>query len=321
MEIFSLTLEQLLMIMSLVLIGFFLRKKELIPQNSGIVLSKLELLVFAPALAFKNQLQYCTVQNFTENLDLILYGLAFVVLAVGISYPLSRFFVRNSKGSPELEYKRNVYKYALTFGNFGFFGNFVVLGIWGPEMLFKYLMFTFFLQVFCYSWGIYILIPKGQSSFWANLKKSLVSPPMLSVMLGMVCGLLNVQQYIPGFAVSVLDNLSSCMGPVAMLLAGVIIGEYNVIGLLKDKFVYLASFLRLIVFPAAFLTILRLLGAGEEIMILLLIAFAAPLGMNTVVFPAAYGGETKSGAAMVVISQVLSLITIPLMYYFFITVL
>lgn len=321
MKIFALTLEQLLMIMMLVLVGFFLRKKEFIPSNSGIVLSKLELLIFAPALAFKNQLQNCTVQNFTENLSLVLYGLVFVSIAVAISYPLSRLFVRNFKDSSELDYKRNIYKYAITFGNFSFFGNFVVLGIWGPEMLFKYLMFTFFLQVFCHSWGLYILIPKGQSSFLINLKKSLTTPPILALILGVICGLLNVQQYIPGFAISVLDNLSNCMGPVAMLLAGIVIGEYDIKELLKNKRVYVASFLRLIVIPAFFLMILRLVGASEEITVLLLIAFAAPLGMNTIVFPAAYGGETKTGAAMVVISQVLSLATIPLMYYFFVTVL
>ena len=43
------------------------------------------------------------------------------------------------------------------------------------------------------------------------------------------------------------------------------------------------------------LLILRAVGAGDELMTLTLIAFATPLGLNTIVFPAAYGGETKTG--------------------------
>ena len=64
--------------------------------------------------------------------------------------------------------------------------------------------------------------------------------------------------------------------------------------------------------------LLKLLGTNDEIMTLALIAFATPLGLNTIVFPAAYGGDTKTGAAMAVISHTLSVITIPFMYLIFI---
>ena len=38
------------------------------------------------------------------------------------------------------------------------------------------------------------------------------------------------------------------------------------------------------------------------------------LGMNTVVFPEAYGGDHEPGASMALISSALSVITVPLMY-------
>ena len=63
---------------------------------------------------------------------------------------------------------------------------------------------------------------------------------------------------------------------------------------------------------------LKLFGTSEEIMTLALVAFATPLGLNTIVFPAAYGGETETGASMVMISHTLSVVTIPLMYLLFI---
>ena len=72
------------------------------------------------------------------------------------------------------------------------------------------------------------------------------------------------------------------------------------------------------IIPAAIVVALKLIGAGEEIMILALVCFATPLGLNTIVYPATYGGETETGASMAVISHTLSVITIPLMYMLFI---
>ncbi|MBO5955686.1 MAG: hypothetical protein J6Q10_02670, partial [Clostridia bacterium] len=81
---------------------------------------------------------------------------------------------------------------------------------------------------------------------------------------------------------------------------------------------YIATILRLIILPAIIMLALKGIGANDEMMILALIAFATPLGLNTIVYPAAYGGETETGASMTMISHTLSVITIPLMYLLFI---
>lgn len=94
------------------------------------------------------------------------------------------------------------------------------------------------------------------------------------MILGMFLGLTGMATYVPAVITSALESAGNCMGPMAMLLAGVVIGEYN-------------------------------------------FAYATPMGLNTIVFPAAYGGDTKTGAAMTMISSALSVITIPLMYYIF----
>lgn len=322
MQMFSLTLSQMLMMFTLMAVGFILRKKNIVAHDAYVTLSKLETFALVPALTFHNQLTNCTVENFKKHSPLMLYGLALVLVAIVIGYFLSGIFVRNSKESSALAYKRCIYKYALTFGNYGFMGNFIILGVWGDAAFFRYSMFTFFVAIFCSAYGLYILIPKEENaSFAANLKKGLLAPPVIALVLGMICGLLNLGQYFPEFALTALKNAGNCMGPVAMLLAGMVIGGYNFTSLLKNKLVYAATFVRLIVLPAIFVTVLRLIGTSQEIMTLALIAFGTPLGMNTIVYPAAYGGETKTGASMTMISHVLSVITIPIMYLIFIELL
>ncbi len=323
MKVFNLTLTQMLMMFTIMIVGFALRKKKIIPDNSGIVISKLETFFFVPTLNLYNQLINCNVKTFTENSRLILYGLAVIIPAMILATLVSRLFVPKASGEAKRTYQRNIYKYALTFGNYGFIGNFIVLGIWGEEMFFKYTMFTFVIALVCSSWGLYILIPKDENSpsLWANLKKGLTAPPMLALGLGIVMGLLNLTQYVPDFLMSVLSNAKSCMGPCAMLLAGIVIGGYNFKGLLTNKKVYMVSVLRLIVIPGVIALVLKAIGTSSEIVTLALIAFATPLGMNTIVYPAAYGGDTETGASMTMISSTLSVITIPLMYLLFVVLL
>lgn len=322
MQIFNLTLNQMLMMFLLILVGFLLRKKTNLPENAGTTMAKLETFIFVPALSLFTQMTKCTVETFRDNAMLILYGFVIVMCVILLAYPLSKLFVRKSGASPESTYSRNIYKYGLAFGNFGFMGNFIILGVWGNDFYYQYSLFVFALSVLCNSWGLYVLIPKGQNeSLGQNLKKGLLTPPMIAIVVGMVLGLLDLTQYIPAFILSALDSAADCQGPIAMVLAGFVIGGYNLKELVWNKKVYAVTFLRLVGIPAIIMLVLKVLGTSDDIMTLALIAFATPIGLNTIVFPAAYGGDTKTGASMAMISHTFSVITIPLMYLLFIVLL
>ena len=102
------------------------------------------------------------------------------------------------------------------------------------------------------------------------------------------------------------------MGPVAMVLAGIVIGGYDFKELLNNKKVYIATALRLFVIPGVILLILKALRADETLLSIALIAFATPLGMNTIVFPASYGGDTKTGLKLDL--YCLYFITLPMVF-------
>lgn len=322
MEVFTLTLKQMLMMFILIVVGFILRKKSILPDNAHTTMSKLETFIFVPALSLFTMMTQCTVKTFTENSSLILYGAILIAAAILLAYVLSRLFVRKCAGDSGAEYQRNIYKYAMTFGNYGFMGNFIILGVFGEEMFYKYSLFTLVVTIACNSWGLFILIPKDKSAgVLQNLKKGFLTPPIIALVLGIIFGLLNISRFVPDFLVNAFESASKCQGPVAMVLAGFVIGGYNIKELFTNKKVYVASILRLVVIPAVMMLVLKLLGTSEEVMILALICFATPLGLNTIVFPAAYGGDTKTGASMAMISHALSVITIPLMYLLFVIVL
>lgn len=305
LTVFSATLSPMLVMFLCIVSGFVLNKARLLPKNAASVLSKLENYVLVPCLIINTFMKYCTPSSLTQQYRTVLYCAIVTLLAIGLAYLLCGLFEKDS-------YKKNIYRYALAFGNFSFMGNAIVPAILGEEMLFVYLLFILPLNVAVYTWGATILIPakaSGKSSL-ANL----CNPVVFAIVIGILLGLTGAEGYLPGFITSTLSNFSSCMGPIAMVLTGFVIGQYDISALLKNKKVYVATFLRLFVLPALFVAILMLLGADDTTLVLCLFAFATPLGLNTVVFPAAYGGDTSTGASMAMISHTLCILTIPLMY-------
>ncbi len=306
LDTFLATLSPMLVMFIFISVGFAAKKTKIVPDNTATVLSKLENYFIVPALVVNTFMNYCNVESIKSEYLLIVYSVIAIVLAIILSFPLSRLFIKDDY------YKRNIYKYALTFANFGFMGNAIVPAILGEPQLYRYMLFTLPLNLVCYSYGVMMLVPKGEKK--NGFFKSLFNPIVVSIFVGALIGLTGLTPHIPKFITSAISNCAACMGPLAMILTGFIIGGYDLRSLLSKKKVYVATLMRLVVLPALFIVVLRLLGADNFILVLALFAYATPLGLNTVVFPAAYGGDTSTGASMAMISHTLCIVTIPVMY-------
>ena len=305
LETFIATLNPMLVMFTCIIIGFVLRKSGVAPENTGTVLSKVENYVFMPAQVGVTFMTYCTVQSIAENYRVVLYSVVCMVVSMLMGVPLSRAFSKDGKN-------RGVYGYALVFANFGFLGNALVPQMLGQEYLYPYLLFTLPVNTCAFVWGINQMVPpEGEK---VSPLKRLLNPVLIGLGTGAVLGLTGIAKIIPTFLTTTLNNLSACMGPVAMVLTGFIIGGYDVKEILLNKKVYAMTALRLTVLPIIILAVLYLLGADLAVMTMALVAFGAALGLNTVVIPAAYGRDTKPGAAMALISHVAAVISIPLMY-------
>lgn len=307
MQVFTATLNQMLVLFIFMALGFFLNKKRLLPLDDSVVLSKLETYAFVPCLVFSVFYKYCTVENFKQKWTYMLYGAAVMAVSLPIGIVLAKFFAKDS-------YLKKIYTYSFAVANFSFMGNAVVLGVFGERVLFDYMIFTLPLNLYVYSIGTASLIPTEKGGKISV--KTFVNPIFIALILGAVCGLLSVP--LPKFITTAISSAGACMSPLAMLLTGFVIGEYNLKTLASDKKVYLASVIRLIILPSAFMAVLLLLKTDKDIIRVALCATAMPLGLNTVVFPAAYGGDTTPGAGMALVSHLISVITIPVMFSIFI---
>ena len=102
------------------------------------------------------------------------------------------------------------------------------------------------------------------------------------------------------------------MTPVGMIMIGCVIGKFEIKKLFDDVKTYIVSVCRLIVWPLVALAIYYLFGIRGDGAVMGVIFLCLPVGMNTVVFPEAYGGDSRSGARIVFLTNVAGIISIPL---------
>lgn len=304
-QVFLATLGSMLTMLCCILVGFVLGKKHIEPPGTDSVLSKLLTFALAPALTFRTFFLNFNLSTLAENYRLILYSCLIMAVAIALAEALSGLFVKKGYG-------RNVYKYAIAFANYGYMGDAIVLALFEDQMLFYYMLFKIPMQIVTYSWGMTQLIP-GKKGFQGTLVR-IINPNTVALVLGIIAGLLNLKAYAPAFLTDTLDSLGKCMGPISMILTGFVVSRFDMKKMLANGKVYAVSILRLLILPAFYCALLFLTGADRQTMILTLVAYAAPLGLNTVVFPAAYGADTSIGAGMALISNALAIITFPLMY-------
>ena len=147
---------------------------------------------------------------------------------------------------------------------------------------------------------------------------------LIAMLVGMIIGLTGLGTILPTQAIGAVDMLGDCMSPVAMILTGATIAKSNIIGLLKCGWLYSVSAVRLIVYPALYILAVVFIPKGgfltETMLICGMCMVSMPMGLNSIVVPAAYGKDTSQAAALSVVTHLLSIITIPLMFLLFNTV-
>ena len=308
-DIFIPTLNQILYLVTLIIIGYILIKTKILPENSSKVLSRIETFVLVPSLIISTFITNFTIEKLKASWMFFLGGTIVILISIIFGILLAKLFTKN-------EYIKKIYTYGLAFSNFGFMGLAVVKALF-PSIFLEYLMFVIPFYIAIYASAIpSLLIPrKNQEKTFKSWIKRFINPMFISMFIGVILGLLNIK--LPSFIDTSITTLGNTMSPVAMLLTGVTVAKLS----LKDTFnnykVYLLSITRLIILPLLVIVILKFININETLKICTICTISMPLGLNTIIVPAAYDLDTKEASSMSLISHLLSAITIPLIFLLF----
>ena len=306
MQVFQSTLSQMAFLFTLIIIGYVLVKTGIVDKNASSVLSKLESWLFVPALVLGTFISKFTVDVLSTAGSLVLFDFAIMLFILPLSILLPRLLTKDT-------YKQKIFTYGLAFSNFGFMGNAVVEALY-PEIFFEYLIFVIPLWILIYMWGVPVLLisDSEKNPTLRGRLKSFVNPMFICMVLGMLIGLIGIK--LPGWTLNVINTCGSCMSPVAMLLTGMTVATMDLRRILGDKSIYVLTLIRLAIIPLAAIGVLLLLPIDRTIFVCTVCSLAMPLGLNTLVIPAAYGKDTSAAAGMALVSHLLSCISIPLVF-------
>ncbi|MBQ2957274.1 MAG: AEC family transporter [Clostridia bacterium] len=299
--VFQITLQQMVILFLFMAVGFMMMKKKMIPENAASVLSKLLVTAFLPAMVFKTFATNLNPDNVMGKLPLFLISAVNVTLSCLVAMLISRPLTNDRM-------TRNIYIYSLTVPNMGYMGYPIVGAVLGEMMLLDFMVVAVPSNLFIYTAGMYMLNPNKEFSL-----KKIINPPMIAMVIGIVFGLCRIP--VPDVVLSAANSASNCMAPCAMLLTGFVLAKQPLGAMFVQAKSYLISVLKLIVFPLVGFAVMRLLHAPEQAVLLCTIALALPFGLNSVVFPEAFGGDSTPGARLCFIGNLMALVTIPIVFY------
>ena len=147
MRSFIAIFDQMLFLFSCILIGYLLRKTDVIPEESATVVSRIENSVCIPALILSITLSNNDIQTLATNSVTILYAAVVVVLSCVAEYILAPMLTKNPGHV-------GIFRYAVVFANFGFMGQAVIQGVFGNKVLYTYFFFQFPAAIVLYTLGI-----------------------------------------------------------------------------------------------------------------------------------------------------------------------
>lgn len=300
MDIFLLTVNQLANMFLFLVIGFIMRKKNIGGDGVSKTLSTLLVDVFLPAMFILNFRDNFTVENISGNFSLLLCGVCVLLISI---IPAKIF----SKMLAKTPLQKDVYMYSLLIPNLGYMGYPLMEAVFGQQMLFYMMMFAIPYQLTIYTYGMYILNPNREMSL-----KKVLNPIMISLVIGMIAGLCKLR--FPDFLEKAMSGASGCMSPSAMILTGFVLGGTKIKPIFTDIRLFIAALLRGIVIPGVFLLAMLALHIDKVFIIVATVLLSMPMGLNSIVFPEAYGGDSLTGAKATFMSNLVSIITIPAMF-------
>lgn len=294
-------LEQIVQLFLCIVLGWLLVRLHLLKPEDSRVLSKVCLYLVTPCVII-NAFQLQRTPELLQGLALSLGA------AIGIH---ALFFIATALLRPLR--LTPVEQASLIYTNSGNLIIPLVTAVLGPEWVIYCSMFQLVQQF--PMWSHCRIILSGDRN--VSLKKTLLNVNIISVFVGVLLFLLNLP--LPTVIAGTMKSIASTIGPLSMFVAGMLMGEQNLLAVLRIRSIWKVAFLRLIALPLVVLCIFKYSGLaalvpdGQSILMISLLAASAPAAANVTQIAQVYGHEGDYAGAINVITTLLCIGTMPLM--------
>lgn len=313
----------------IILLGFFLRKKNIFSDQFGKMMTKIVLSVSLPALAFNSFMAPIDDQTLKHGLAVLIFGILIYIILIFVS---KLFYLDYDHD------RQTVLSVLTTFGSTTFFGMPIVAAIYGPKGTMYASIFNIGYRIFLYSYAYIVM--SGLKMTKKNIRQMFLNPVVLATFLGLILWI--IQPYMPTLtglnpethkAVTVafyridvtapwlfkpLTYLASLSSPLAWLAIGSTLGEISFKSAAKNKTSWYYTAVKTIVVPAInlallfVLTVTKILPVSQVAMATILIMMATPTAAVAASYAIGFDREAVLTSNASFISTIGAVIMVPI---------
>lgn len=300
MELSLLLMEQILELFLIMLAGFFIVKLHLLKDSDSRIVSLIVLYLVIPCAI----LESFSIEYTKETL----LGLA---LAAAAAIVIQILFILITTLLSKIFSFDGIEQATLIYPNCGNLIIPLVGAVLGDEWVIY--SFGYMATQTVLMWTHCINLISGRRDY--KLKNIFLNVGVISILAG-IC-LFIFQISLPGPLMSVIGKLGDMMGPLSMLVIGMLIGGMNLKEVFTKPKIYLITGLRLLVLPLIAVFLLKISGAArllpdaEQILLITVMAACAPAAANVTQFAQLYNKNSAYAGMLNVVTVIFSIVTMP----------
>lgn len=304
MTSYTVIINSVLMVFSIVAIGIVLRKTQFVPDSFDRTFTRLTINLFFPALILARIIGNPTLEDSSTLLYAPLAGFFFVSSGYFACYLIAPFFGlrdRRVRGS-----------FALTTGNFnyGFIPIPIAMSIFDDATIGTLFLHNVGVEIALWSIGIALLTGR----FNQRSIRHIINPPLCAILFAVAITLTDLDHTVPTVVMGTFDMLGNCAIPLALLMIGMTMGNH-LTGMPKWTSLRVglpACMLRLALLPAVMLCLAVLLPFSIELKRVIVLQVAMPSAVFPIVLASHYQSDTETAIRVVLATSALSIVTLPL---------
>lgn len=293
---------QVIILFVLIGVGFACGKIRIFTDESISGLTAFMLHIVTPAAIIDS---FC--REFQPDLLrglLIILAAALFAHAVGIG--LSYLVIRDKNVSTQ-----RMLRFGTVFSNCGYMGLPLLSAVLGSIGVFYGAGYILIFTIMAWTYG---LVAVSGDKREISLKKLVTNPGIIGSVIGIVIFLFSIK--LPDIIYAPIHYLGALNTPVPMVIVGYQLSKVDLLAMWKKASYYVTSFVRLILIPSVTFAVLYLLGIRGELLVSCILSVSAPSAALTTMFAVRYKQDTEAASAIISMTTLLSLITLPLIIGF-----
>ncbi len=297
-----LLLKQIISLFLIMMLGFAIVKKGLLQSKDSKVLTVLSVYIILPCVIIKS-----------FQIDLTPEIRNGILLAFTAAILIMFLFLGLTEIAGKLLHLNEVEKGSLIYSNCANLIIPLVTSVLGDEWVLYTSGFICVQMVFTWTHGKALI--GGDTGF--DWKKILLNINMIAILIGILLMVTGIR--LPDTVLNAMDSVSATLGPLSMMLIGMLLADIDLKQLFRNRRIYLISFLRLFVFPLIVLVIIKILPLaslvqyGRTILFISYLAAMTPSAAMIIQLAQLYDKDAEYASAINVVTTLLCILSMPLM--------